>query len=54
MKQFIVTVQHDNGTVKIRVIASDESKARQMVMKAEGCPESAIIRVRRARYNRIS
>ena len=54
MKQYIVTIQHDKGTTKIRVIAANEEAAKQMVMKAENCPASAITKVRRAAYNRIS
>lgn len=50
MKQFVVTVKHDTGLKRIRVTASDEAKARELVMIAEGCPESAIVKVRKARY----
>jgi len=53
MKQFIVTVKHDQGVTRFRVIAANEDAAKLQVMKAEGCPESAIIRVRKAIYNRI-
>ena len=54
MKQFIVTVKHDAGIIKFRVIASNENETKKQVCKAENCPESAIIKVRRAAYNRIS
>lgn len=50
MKQYIVTIKHDAGTHKIRIIARNEDRAKEMVMASEGCPESAIIRVREAAY----
>jgi len=42
MKHFTLTVQHDNGEVKIKIIASDKNAAIQKVMSAENCPASAI------------
>jgi len=54
MKQFIVTVKNDDGNLKFRVIASNEDEAKKQVCKIENCPESAIIKVRRPAYNRIS
>lgn len=50
MKQFIVTVQHDKGKAKIRVPAMNEEAARVLAATIEGCPPSAIIRVREAAY----
>lgn len=50
MNPYILTVKHDEGIQKIRVNATDEAQAKTMVMKAEGCPECAIIRIRKARY----
>lgn len=52
MKDFIVTVKHDQGTKKIRVTAIAEDVARNMVYMAENCPESAIIKVREAQYQK--
>lgn len=54
MKQFIVTLKHDAGQIKIRVIASNEEDAKRKVCIAENCPESAIVRVSRAFRKRIS
>lgn len=44
--QFIVTVKHDNGTVRIKTAARNAETAKQLVMAAEHCPPSAIRRVR--------
>lgn len=49
---FIVTVKHDKGFTRIRTTASSEDAARSLVCAAEGCPDHAIIRVRRAMYNK--
>lgn len=46
MKNFRVTVKHDEGKITFSVKASSEDAAKKMVMKAEGCPESAIISVK--------
>jgi len=45
--KFIVTTKHDNGRKHLQVMASDEETARNIVCSAEGCPPSAIIRVKR-------
>lgn len=47
MNQYIVTVNHDNGKVKIRTHAQDEITAKSIVIAAEGCPERAIQSVRK-------
>lgn len=39
-------VKHDQGTKTIITAASSEQAAREIVCKAEGCPDSAIIQVR--------
>lgn len=46
MKNFRVTVKHDEGKITFSVKASSEDSAKKMVMKAENCPESAIISVK--------
>ena len=46
VKKFSVKVKHDNGAIKIETTASDEEAAKGKVMKAEGCPKSAIISVK--------
>jgi len=50
MNQYIITLKHDKGTFKMRVIAENEQAAKEMIMKAENCPLCAIIRIREARY----
>lgn len=43
--QYIVTVKHDNGTTRIKTAASSPEAAKSNVMRAEGCPENAILNV---------
>ena len=45
MKTFIATLEHDNGTVKIKVTASSRKAAKTMIMSAENCPSRAIISI---------
>ena len=45
MNTFIVTVEHDNGTINIRVTATNKEFAKSKIMKVENCPESAIVKV---------
>ncbi len=40
-----VTVKHDSGKVTFKTHASDEQQVRKMICNAEGCPDSAIIKV---------
>jgi hypothetical protein len=42
---FIFTLKHDKGRTRLQVTASSMSAAFDKVMKAEGCPRSAIKRV---------
>lgn len=46
VNEYIVTVKHDNGTIKIKTTASSEEEAKNVVIKAEGCPESSILDVK--------
>ena len=45
MQNFKITVKHDAGRTTIKTSAHDEKSARAKVCAAEGCPESAIIKV---------
>lgn len=45
MHLFKVTVQHDTGKIRLRVVATDEAAARKMVCNTEGCPDRAIIKI---------
>jgi hypothetical protein len=49
VEEFILTVKHDNGTVKIKNTASSEEAAINNVMTAEGCPRRAIISVSKSK-----
>lgn len=35
-------VTHDEGPINIRTFASSEESAKEMIMKAEGCPERSL------------
>lgn len=43
---YVLTVKHDQGKARIQVTAQNEQAARRIVMSAEHCPESAIVRCR--------
>ena len=43
---YILTLKHDNGTVKIRVFANSIQESINAVTKAENCPESAITNIK--------
>lgn len=42
MNTYLVTIQHDHGTLKIQINASSKQAARKIAADYEGCPESAI------------
>jgi len=46
VKKYAVKVKHDKGTKVINVTATSEDSAKKMIMKAEGCPETAILSVK--------
>jgi hypothetical protein len=48
VSEYIVTVKHDEGKKKIRTSASSEDAAKKKIMSAEGCPESAIVSIKKA------
>lgn len=48
VNEYIVTVKHDEGKTKLRVTASSEDAAKKKIMSAEGCPERAIISIKKA------
>lgn len=45
MKKYKVTLKHDKGIVKLTTSAHNEEQAREIIMKHEGCPESAILKI---------
>lgn len=42
-RMFELTLQHDNGQIKIRTSATSIRAAYTQVCKAENCPESAVL-----------
>lgn len=52
LKQFVATVLLDGKLKKIRVNAANEDSAKYMVTYVKECPESAIVKIREARYNK--
>jgi len=48
VEKFRITVKHDNGKCSFIVMTtSGETGAKEQVMKAEVCPERAIIKVKK-------
>ena len=47
VSEYIITVKHDEGKKKIQTSASSEDVAKKKIMSAEGCPESAIISIKK-------
>jgi len=45
MKTYTATLKHDTGKIRLRVIASSEQAAIDMICKAEGCPPRAIVKL---------
>ena len=39
---YIFKLKHDNGSIRMKVIARNEEVARNMIMRAELCPNRAI------------
>lgn len=46
---YTVTVKHDKGIKKLITYATCEDSAKQAIMNAEICPESAILKVKRGK-----
>jgi hypothetical protein len=45
MKEYKVIVKHDKGKVAFRAYAENETAAREFICRAEGCPDSAVLKV---------
>jgi hypothetical protein len=55
LETYIVTLKHEKGTVKIKVVSlSGEHGARRQVTSAEGCPECAIMQVKKTGSKKIT
>ncbi len=53
IETYVVTVRHDNGKTRIRVVSlSGKQGAITQVVTAEGCPECAIVGIRRLNKKR--
>lgn len=50
MKEYRVTIKHDKGKVTLRAYAENETEARKCICKAEGCPDSAVLKVQNISY----
>jgi len=46
MKQYIITLKHDNGKIAIRTAAISKEQAVRQVLNAENAPKCAIVSVR--------
>ena len=45
MHRYIAEVEHDEGTVKLSLMARDKAAAIFVICASEGCPESAIFSI---------
>jgi len=46
IRQYRVTLQHDNGTSKVMVYGhSSEESVKQFILKSERCPERSILNI---------
>ena len=46
MAYFRFTIKHDNGKDHVKVLAHDIEQATSMIIKAAGCPATAIIKIK--------
>ena len=44
---YVLTLKHDAGFVRIRTVARNKGTAISMVMQAERCPRTAIVKTER-------
>lgn len=48
LETYRITVKHDNGKARFIVVSlHGEKGAEEQVMAVEGCPESAIVKIRK-------
>jgi len=45
IKEYIASVKHDKGVIRIRTTGSTIDTAKKKIMEYEGCPECAIISI---------
>lgn len=49
---YVATIKHDRGKFKLTVHARNKGVAREMITKAEGCPDRAILSLKRVKMPR--
>ena len=48
LETFIATVKHDNGKIRFRVVSlNGEQGVIEQITAAEGCPPSAIVKIKK-------
>lgn len=48
IETYIVTLKHDRGRTRLKVVSlNGEQGAKEQIMAAEGCPESAIVKMKK-------
>lgn len=48
IENFIATVQHDKGRIKLKVVSlSGEQGAIEQIMAVENCPQRAIVKLKK-------
>lgn len=54
LHEFIITVRHDRGKVRLRLFSlSGITDAIRQLCTVEGCPETAILSIRKVKSTRI-
>ena len=48
-REYIVSVKHDKGTIRVRTSGSTIEASKKKIMDYEGCPECAIIGIKRCK-----
>lgn len=46
MKTFYITLKHDGGKTRVKLVAVNEQSAREIICRSENCPESAIVKIK--------
>lgn len=47
--QFKATIRHDNGSFNLSTVATSRTQAKLTICKAENCPESAILSIKKVK-----
>jgi hypothetical protein len=46
IRKFKATVRHDHGVIILQVVSTSAKSAIQQICSVEGCPESAILKIK--------